>query len=59
MSKLLKSLAVGLPETKNEQGRTFDELCWVHICIRKQKIRKSFNEEGGDKQKKSKTRNRQ
>jgi len=51
MSKLLKSQAVGLPETKNQQTRTFDETCWVHICIRKQKNRKS-NNDGGDKQKK-------
>jgi len=27
MSKLYKSHAVGLPETKNQQGRTFDETC--------------------------------
>jgi len=61
VSKLLKSQAVGLPETKNQQGRTFDETCWVHICISKEskKIMKSHNEEGGDKQKKSKTHNRQ
>ena len=37
MSKLLKKQAVGLPETKNQQGRTFDETCRVHTCIRKQK----------------------
>jgi len=37
MSKLLKSEAVVLPETKKQQGRTFDETCWVHICMRKQK----------------------
>jgi len=30
MSKLLKSQLVGLPETKNQQWRTFDETCWVH-----------------------------
>jgi len=54
MSKLLKSQAVGLPETKNQQGRTFDETGWVHICICKEskKIRKNNNEDGGDKQKK-------
>jgi len=46
---------VSLPgETKNQKGRTFDETCWVHICISKEskKIRKSSNEEAGDKQKK-------
>jgi len=37
MSKLVKSQTVGLPETKNQQGRTFDETFWVHICIRNQK----------------------
>jgi len=43
MSKLLKSQVVGLPETENQQGKTFDETCWVHTCINKQskKIRKS------------------
>jgi len=42
---------VGLPETKNQQGTTFDETCWVQICISEEskKIMKS-NEEGGDKQ---------
>jgi len=61
MSKLLKNQAVGLPETKNQQGRTFDETGWVHIYISKEskKIWKSNNEEGGGKQKKSKNRNRQ
>jgi len=61
MSRLLKSQAVGLPETKNQQGRSFDETCWVHICISKEnKKRKSNNEQGGDKLKlKSKTHNRQ
>ena len=34
MSKLLKIPMVGLPETKNQQGRTFNETCWVHICIK-------------------------
>jgi len=60
MSKLLKNHAVGLPDTKNQQGITFDETCGVHICLSKnsKKIRKS-NKEGGDKQKKSKTHNRQ
>jgi len=24
---------VDLPEAENQQGRTFDETCWVHICI--------------------------
>jgi len=54
MSKLLKSQAVGLPDTKNQHGRTFDGTCWVHIFISKEnkKLRKSNNEEGGDKQKK-------
>jgi len=33
MSKLIKSQAVGLPETKYQQGRTFDETCWVHTCM--------------------------
>jgi len=28
---------VGLLETKNQQGRKFDETCWVRIFIRKQK----------------------
>jgi len=44
---------VGLAETKNSQGRTFDETCWLHIRISKEskKSRKSNNEEGGDKQK--------
>jgi len=36
MSKLLKSQAVGLPEMKKQQVRTFDETCWVHICISKE-----------------------
>ena len=31
----MKSQAVGLPETKNQKGRTFDETFWVHICISK------------------------
>jgi len=31
MSKLLKNQAVCLPKTKNQQGRTFDETCFVHI----------------------------
>ena len=53
MNKLLTSQAVVLPETKNQQERTFDETCWVHICIRKKtKNRKSKDEEGGEKQKK-------
>jgi len=30
MNIVFKSQAVGLPETKNQQGRTFDEICWVH-----------------------------
>jgi len=61
LSKLLKSQAVGLSETKNQQGRTFDETWWVHMRISKEskKIRKSNSEEGGDKQKKSKACNRQ
>jgi len=44
---------LGLPETKREQGRKFDEIRWVHICICKEerKNRKS-NEEGVNKQKK-------
>ena len=52
---------MGLPETENQQGTTFDEICWVHmrICTESKKIRKSNNEEGGDKQKKNKTHNRQ
>jgi len=33
MNKLLKSQVVGLQETKNQQGKTFDETCSVHICI--------------------------
>ena len=39
MSKLLKSRTVGLPETKNQQGRTFDEISWVHICISTESIK--------------------
>jgi len=33
ISKLSKRQAAGLPETKNQQGRTFDETCWGHICM--------------------------
>jgi len=33
MSKLLKSQAVSLPETKNQQGRKFDEICRVRLCL--------------------------
>jgi len=42
---------VGLPDTKHQQGRTFDETCWDHICISKgsKKIRKSNKDEGGGK----------
>jgi len=41
MSKLLKSQAVGLPKVENQHGRTFEETCWVHICIcKKAKYRK-------------------
>jgi len=42
MSKLLKSHALDLPETKNQQGRIRDETCWVHIRISKEskKIKK-------------------
>jgi len=36
MSKLLQSQAVGLPEIKNQKGRTVDETCWVHIRINKE-----------------------
>jgi len=36
MSKLSKRHAVGLPETKNQQGSTLDETCWVHIRISKE-----------------------
>jgi len=36
MSKLLKSHAVGLSETKNQQGRKFDETCRVRICMWKE-----------------------
>jgi len=32
MSILLKHQAVGVPETENQDGRTFDATCWVHIC---------------------------
>jgi len=35
-SKLLKSHPVGLPETKNQQGRKFDEICRGRICICKE-----------------------
>jgi len=35
MSKLLKSHAMVLPETENQQ-RTFDETCWVYIRISKE-----------------------
>jgi len=33
ISTLLKSQAVGLPEIKNKQGRIFDEIYCVHVCI--------------------------
>jgi len=33
MSKLLKSHAVGLPETKDQQRRKYEETCPVYICI--------------------------
>jgi len=36
MSELLKSHAVSLPEMKNQQGRKFDEICRVRICICKE-----------------------
>jgi len=36
MRKLLKNHAVSLPEIKNQQGRKFDETCWVRICICKE-----------------------
>jgi len=44
MSKLLKSHALDLPETKNQQGRICDETCWVHIRISKEskKIKKKY-----------------
>jgi len=35
MGILLKSQGAGLLETKNQQGRTFDETRWVHIRISK------------------------
>jgi len=42
MSELLKSHAVGLPEAKHQQRRTFDKTCWVDMCISKEskKLRK-------------------
>jgi len=45
---------VDLAETKNQQGRKFDETCRFCTCICKErrKTRKSNYEEGGDKQKK-------
>jgi len=51
MSTLVKSQAVGLPETENQQGRTFDATCWDHVCISKEskQIRKSNDDEAGDK----------
>jgi len=54
MKKLLESQAVGLSKTK-EHRETFEETCCVRICIymKKQKNRKSNDEEGGDKQKKA------
>jgi len=39
MSKLLKSHAVGLPLTKNQQERKYDETCRVCICICKESKR--------------------
>jgi len=36
MSKLLKKHAVDITEIKNQQGRKFDETCWVRKCIRKE-----------------------
>jgi len=36
MSKLSKSHALGLPGTKNHQGRKFDETCRVCLCICKE-----------------------
>ena len=48
-----KSQAAGLPETKNQQGRTFDETCCVHICISKHSKNRKNNEGGDDKQKKA------
>jgi len=54
MSKLLKSRAVGLSEIKNQQGRKFDETCWVTIYayVKKAKNRKINDKKCGDKQKK-------
>jgi len=44
---------MGLPETKKQQGRKFDETYRVRICIcQESKNRKSNDEKGGDKQKK-------
>jgi len=40
MSKLLKSQTVGLPETKNQQGSTLDEKCWVHMHKKAKKLGK-------------------
>jgi len=31
---------VGLPEAKSQQGRTFDEACWIHICTCKESKKK-------------------
>jgi len=56
MSKRLK-LRGGLVETKNQQGRKFDETCrfYTWICKERRKNRKSNYEEGGDKQNKQDT----
>jgi len=53
MNKRLK-LSSGLAETKNQQGRKFDETCRVYTCICKERRKnwKSHYEESGDKQKK-------
>jgi len=40
MSKLLKTQAVGLPVTKNQQVRTSVETRWIHICICKESRKK-------------------
>jgi len=54
MSKMLKSHAASLSETKNQQEGKFDMTCCVHTCIcKKAKNRKSNDEKCGDKEKKA------
>jgi len=55
MSMLLKGHAVGLTESKNQQGRKFDKSCRVRIrCayVKKAKNKKINDWKGGNKQRK-------